>query len=168
MTMIFFREKALALRFRNGTVPSRERFFYVLGVSLVNYLTYSLMDSLLGKDPIGDVYWYFNTSITIIFLIVGTKICYNTNQSGDDKEFIERFISLGFPVLIQYTLLLMMGIAGIYTVAITKAWSSKNPVGVLLDFRDTSMVCFALLNVALSLFYYLRLNAAIRLAAHET
>ncbi|MFU7502049.1 MAG: hypothetical protein ACE1S7_00930 [Candidatus Tisiphia sp.] len=33
--------------------------------------------------------------------VIGTIICYNTNKAGDDKEFIERCICIGFPVMIR-------------------------------------------------------------------
>lgn len=49
---------------------------------------YSIIDSI-------------NLGLMIITTIIGTYYCYTKNKSGDNKDFITRFICLGVPVGIR-------------------------------------------------------------------
>jgi hypothetical protein len=46
--------------------------------------------------------WNLYSNIFDLIIIVGSLfVFYNTNNSGDNKDFIERYICLGIPVLIR-------------------------------------------------------------------
>ncbi len=48
------------------------------------------------------------STLVVFITIFGTIWCYITNKSGDDREFIERFICLSIPVLIHLIVIFLI------------------------------------------------------------
>jgi hypothetical protein len=98
--MVFWNVEKLAVRFKNNEVTEKEKFQYLL-IFLVS-------TSLLSYFPVeytsnGEKYIEMFVALTIS--ILGTLACYIQNQKGDGRFFIERFISLGFPIGIKIIVL---------------------------------------------------------------
>jgi uncharacterized membrane protein len=97
----------------------------------------------------------FINGIVYYFLpIIGIVICYKTNKSGDDKEFLERFIALSFPIALRtFVLGILLGI--IYLIILFSIPMLKN-IDVNISFTVISF-----------LYFYWRLNASIKIASHH-
>jgi hypothetical protein len=148
--MNFFRDRELALRFKNRTVPSRERFWYFfLSMLVFSLLTTSIVVKNLYQNING---WDFLCDIAgVIGVIFGTIVCYRTNRRGDDKEFIERVVSIGFPVLVQ-SIILTVGLTFLYLFV-----GSMN--------EDKSTIYDLKVVIFTSIYFYWRLNYAIKIAS---
>jgi hypothetical protein len=86
-------------------------------------------------------------------IIIGAIICYNTNKAGDDKEFIERYVCIGTPVLIRTKVLTF---ALFFFGTLIKGYIFKeivNNLGIIS-------------NAIGSFYFYWRLNSSIRIAAN--
>lgn len=152
--MNFVRDRELAQRFRNGAVSSRERLLYYL---ILMTVTAALLSSSFAAwaEEEGASRWDLVLDIFyIVAQLVGILICYSTNKRGDDREFIERMICIGFPVGIQ-TLSVSLLITGYYLAA-----SFFFPGTDLADYPY--FLPGAMLPM---IYYYWRLNASIRVAA---
>ncbi len=155
--MNLINDKELALRFKNGAVPSKERLFYLLAFLVPTSLvlsTYAInamaTEFANDWDNIIDIFYVFST-------IIGTIICYNTNKNGDDKEFIDRYISIGFPIFVKLLTIFMVILLLIYLVYL-----------VLLeqDFSGETTYLTFLYLAAFEITYFLRLNYCLKLASH--
>ena len=103
--MNFINDRELARRFKADAVPARERFYYflILTMGMVTVTSSYVVDAL--HRPINQ--WDIAIDIAMIILAFGGSILlFKTNAKGDNKEFIERYVCLGFPIIIQ-TLLVM-------------------------------------------------------------
>jgi len=154
--MNFINDRNLALRFRDNAVPSKERFLYfIFSMVLATILTTSIAVAPLYKETINN----FDVISDLIYLasvIVGVIACYTTNKNGDGKEFIERMICIGFPVMIITFLISFF--ASIFYFMITTAFDWHKPADVTTVY-DLPPVLFS------TLYYYWRLNSSIRIAA---
>ncbi len=151
--MNFIKDRELALRFKNNAVPSKERFLYLLiFMVLSTLLTASFVVSAMY--PQGPNQWDTYVDIAeMLFTIAGTIICYQTNKNGDDREFIERYISIGFPVLIQTTLI---SIGAVMVVGLISHG----------EISDQASADDLLITIIAMLYYYWRLNSSIKIAAN--
>lgn len=147
--MNFFNDRELALRFKNNAVSSKERFWYVM-IGNILYIVSSLVSSLESFLFVKNMYL---ASVIGLPIIIGAIICYNTNKAGDDKEFIERYVCIGTPVLIRTKVLTF---ALFFFGTLIKGYIFKeivNNLGIIS-------------NAIGSFYFYLRLNSSIRIAAN--
>ena len=85
----------------------------------------------------------------------GLFYCYIENRDGDDRDFIERFICIGLPVLVRtiaVTVLIGLCLVILALVLAFNVPEESTPVDLLLI-------------SALQIYFYLRLARSIRLAA---
>lgn len=153
--MNFINDKELAKRFRAKKVPSKERFWYLF----ILILAITISDFVLSLPECSHIEingWDFSGGIVqLILAIVGTIVCYKSNESGDDKEFIERYISLAFPIGVQLLLITITLIALIVTVVMSTQ---------IVIHKAASLL--TLMITAFSyLYFYWRMNSSIRIAA---
>lgn len=155
--MNFIRDRELALRFKNNAVHSKERFLYLLiFMILFSLTTSSCINSYLYSFDIN----YWDISIDVIVLattILGTYICYQTNKKGDNKEFIERYISIYFPITIQ-TILILIPVFFVYIIVIESF--------IIVELHDRTLAYEFIIMTVYMLYFYWRLNSAIRIAAN--
>ncbi|MDD9334652.1 MAG: hypothetical protein PV347_01150 [Rickettsiaceae bacterium] len=145
--MNFFDDRELALRFKNNAVSSKERFWY--------FMIRLIIGIVILKLPLNVQVDVYKIVLSLGCAVIGTIICYNTNKAGDDKEFIERCICIGFPVMIR-TLVYLTPALIIFLVLLL-------PREVFI-FKE--MIIEVIWELVWSFCYYWRLNSAIRIAAN--
>lgn len=98
--MYLWNIKKLREDLKENRVSSREKMKYFLVFMLVVGGSFYVG---LGFGDAGIPYGYtlFEALAFIIITIAGMLVCYQANKQGDDKEFIERFICIGFPIGIR-------------------------------------------------------------------
>jgi len=106
--MIFINDRKLARHFRDNAVPAKEQFWYLL---LTLLLLGAAHCSFFPQPAILAPWNLYVDIMNLAFTVLVTAWCYKTNKSGDDKDFIGRFISLNLPISIQMGIL--MGLLGV-------------------------------------------------------
>lgn len=169
--MNFINDRELARRFKNDSVPQKERFIY--------FFIYVVMSSIFMQlIPITfistennikiDTTYIISVLVYILIVIFGTIICHKTNKAGDDREFIERMICLGFPIAIR-TIIISFIIAILHLIFIIAAyflynstqWSDHQETPGQSSLYDLAFMIFILM------YAYWRLNSSIRIAATQ-
>lgn len=150
--MNLFNDRELARRFRAGAVPAKERLCYFL--IFLMFLTLTSTSTFLDfiHTPINP--W---DQVIDIFVLASTLLgmlwCYATNGRGDGSEFIERVTCLGFPIALQ-TLLLAIVVLVIIELSTEQ------------DASHATTSQHLMLEMVTTLYFYVRLNGAIRIASH--
>jgi hypothetical protein len=157
MKMNFVNDRELALRFKNDAVPSRERLIYfLLFLVPATALSTTYVINFL-YDPSANIWDYAIDTSYVLITVVGTILCYITNKNGDDREFIERYMSIGFPTIVKTTLIfiliLLINIAIYYFM-------------LGYDQSDESTYVALIYTLAFFAAYFWRLNYCIKLASH--
>mgnify|MGYP000123047978 CR=1 FL=1 len=150
--MNFIKDRELALRFKNNTVPSNERFIYFfIFIILAMLVSSPSINHILNPNELNE--WDRRIDIFMwVLTILGTISCYRTNQSGDGKEFIDRYIGIAFPITIQYILLM---VPSMIVISIIR----RHEI-----IYETSVYEFLVL-IILTGYFYGRLNSSIRIAS---
>ena len=139
--MYLWNTKALAKELKEGTLSESEKFkYYIVGTILYTVLlmlptrgeSTNTIDSLIG------------ILIAILIIFFGTYMCYGVNKSGDNANFIERFICLSLPIAIKIFLIwvlvviltvistFILGYAGFVDSASTEAFLIYKSLAALL------------------------------------
>lgn len=165
--MNIINDRELALRFKNDAVPSQERFIYLFIFVLISEIPWSSFSEYIFNDNRRDYDIYSDIIISVI-TIVGTVLCYRTNRSGDDREFIERYVGIGFPITIRTTIFLIVFVVvsiiffvvmSIVLYFLNLSLNSELNLDALKDAWGTVMGACAMA------YFFVRLNASIKLAA---
>lgn len=142
-------------------MPSKERLYYYL-ISQVGLVVLT-SSTVLGHDVEPLSQWSIATDVSLwLFVLFGTIWVYRTNARGDNREFIERIMCLGVPVIIQCLLALALVIMPIVA-AIEYNYSAFIYNFVLSEELDGFMFGVFMLLMA---YFYFRLNQAIKIASH--
>ena len=108
--MYLWNTKALAGELKDGTLGQRERFEYLL---LFVTLTVIAMESGRYSSEQPSLLMWVDSALAIVITVAGTWLCYQANRKGDDREFIDRYICMAFPIAIRL-LVLLFGIFNAY------------------------------------------------------
>jgi hypothetical protein len=93
--MYFYSIEKLKARLAEGPLPEKESVTYVIGFAAVTALT--------GLLPASSGIWhYVNGSISVLFAFIGTYWIYLQNGGAEGKNFIPRYIILGWVSVIRY------------------------------------------------------------------
>lgn len=96
--MYYWNIKGLAENLKNGTVSQRDKMKYFL----FNLLAWSFTIYLIEYCPEEPNEMFFVRCIfELSAVIIGVLLCYKVNEQGDNKEFIDRFICLSWPIAIR-------------------------------------------------------------------
>ncbi|PRD45254.1 hypothetical protein C5748_03330 [Phyllobacterium phragmitis] len=155
--MNFINDRELALRFKNNAVHSNERFLYfIIYMTISTLFSGYILGSTLYADPINK-FDVLSDIINVIIIIAGTTICYRTNRAGDDREFIERMMCIGFPAAIRSFIILFIFII-LYLIFIGSIERERTS-------EEYSLYAIPPV-IAYGLYFYWRMNASIRIAAN--
>ncbi len=157
--MHFIRDKALAKRFRENKVPSRERLIYLLITELLSiFFILNTITTWMHASAKVNKWSFIQDALIIITTFFGILWLYKTNTKGDNKEFIERYICLGFPVLIQCMLISTL----FYVLAVI----SYILFNLELPLETSPLdVCITTLSL---LYYFYRLSQGIKIASGQS
>ncbi len=151
--MNFINDKELAGRFKNNTVSAKEKLQYLLACAILSNIAMSSFIS--SKIHVELESWdIFIDCFNLFITIIGILVCYKTNTDGDNKDFIERFVCLSFPVLIQVALIMLLA-SLILSFMPAAGMSSESTT---IDF---------FISVPLGLYFYIRLNMMVRIASRR-
>lgn len=100
--MYFWKVDSLAQDLKNGSLPQSERFKYLLATVIIYAAVIEL--TFLFAEPITTLQ-IVQSALVIAITIGGTIYCYLMNTRGDNQEFIDRFICIGWVVAVRVTVL---------------------------------------------------------------
>jgi len=151
--MYFWKVDTLIEEVKNEKVSQKEQLKYVVAFSII---------MILASDPmmsIGRNYSFLDSISSVLMLvisIVGVYWCYLTNQKTDDKDFIFRFFTIGFPIGVRFAVILIPVAIVLGTLEIMLDGSYKDNVESLSSTSTTSIyqVIFFSLSQIIFYFYY--------------
>ena len=150
--MNFINDKELAKRFKEGTVPARKRLYYfIIFIVVVTLIISSFASSFLNAsinkfDITADI-------LDLIVTIIGTIFLYRTNADGDNREFIERYVCIGFQVTVQVVILILF-------VILTIELTTQDGL------PEETSVYDLMISVVSYVYFYFRLYQSIKIASH--
>lgn len=158
--MNFINDRELARRFKEDAVPSRERLYYVLFAMAIVYIL--LLTDYFGEFSAETNRWDIASVILQIFItFFGTIFVYGTNSNGDNREFIERYACLIFPIFVQYTLIEMILFIIFGIIVYGGAFDVDDRyIDIYISFA--AFIIIAILDI----YFFWRLNGAIKIASH--
>lgn len=153
--MYFWNSNALAGEMTTSALPQREKMKYLLAWTLFN--TIAVQNALWTVEA---VTWFTIAKALLVIAInlVGVLACYAANRRGDDADFVERFICLGWPIIFKITVVMFVGTAAllaikeifdICTVPYLETWEAGATLEVFL------------LTIAAEVIYFLWLKSLI-------
>ena len=99
--MYFWNTTALADDLKARRVPQRDKMIYLLVP-----ITLSVASEFLPIEPHETrLLTLVEFVLAIVVTIGGILLCYQANRRGDDEEFLDRFICLGWPLAIRMLVL---------------------------------------------------------------
>ncbi len=159
--MNFFRDKELAERFAADNVSEKEKLYYLLFYVLI----FAIFTSSFFCTPENykrNIWDHICDTLAVIIPLGGCIWLYNINASGDNKNFIERYISLSFPVSIKCTVVSILLLVPIYI--IIGIWLEETyKITLISENESTYFLPFMILPVFI--YYYLRLAYAMKIAS---
>ena len=174
--MNFFKDRDLASRLRNDQVSSKEKLIYLLVFLL--FISFALSIASCSKESN-----HIENFVFAIMETIGLIICYQTNQKGDGKNFIERYICLGFPICIRAIVMtIAMVIIVLLITAVVTICVLFTPLIELLPEEQTMNKLFSELNnedsfiysvfsfifsAFFCIYFYIRMKKSIKIAATE-
>ncbi|BGE83680.1 hypothetical protein Ms3S1_01160 [Methylosinus sp. 3S-1] len=163
--MNIINDRELALRFKNGAVSSKERFIYFFTFILLSeapyFYKYIFADNRRDFDLYEDI-------IMLAITIVGTIACYISNKTGDNREFVERYVCISFPVSVRATIFCIIIIIVslvIYVAASIEIYFLKISLCSECKLDDLMDAWGSLVVTSAMIYFFHRLNTSIKLAA---
>ena len=86
---------ALVLKIRNNELSQTDRFKYFF-ISTV--LTSVCIEMVSYSDTASSTLAILNSTLLVLIAIIGLLVVYRANKSGDNKDFIDRYICISLPV----------------------------------------------------------------------
>jgi len=81
-------------------------------------------------DPVATQTWRMITDLmSILISAVGLIVCYRTNRRGDDKEFIERVMCIGFPITV-FAMIILVAVSILYYPTMLLVSKSTTPLPI--------------------------------------
>lgn len=156
--MNFFRDRELATRFKNGNVTQRECFSYYIVISVIYCIVFS-SPALYIMSFIGVNKWTLITDLfVLVSTIIGSIYVFKTNSKGDNKNFVERCVCIGFPVVIQ-AFLLMMAFSIVLGIVL---------VIIQMDhLLDEASIFDLFTMIFFQAYFFIRLNGSIQIASGQ-
>lgn len=111
--MYFWKIDSLTQELKDGSLPQSERMKYLLATVIVYAV--AIEASFLFAEPITYLR-IFQSSFIVAITVGGTIYCYVMNRRGDNREFIDRFICIGWVVSVR-VIALFVGVYFLYLIA---------------------------------------------------
>ena len=101
--MYFLRDKKLASDLNGRSVTQKQEMLYLLATAMIystcftSFLGHSIWSEMVSLT----IYNYTSDIFLLVITLFSILVCYRINKQADDKEFVSRYICLGFPIMIQ-------------------------------------------------------------------
>lgn len=100
--MIWLDIKKLEQKISNNLFSEKESFLYLLAHSIISCITIA-SGSQINNKGINTL-----TSIVVIFITIwGLKAAYKANMDFDGKDFVKRFVAIGWIIAIRLVLIVL-------------------------------------------------------------
>ena len=143
--MHFWNTKALGKELREGTVTQKDKMKYFLILLIIFGIPFS---SYVAPKFDYTFVRFPGLILSIIINIWGVIFCYQANQKGDDKDFIDRFVCLSLPISIKLLLLLFLSLSIGFIITVSPGYEPE-----LHDRRAAAVL--VLIRLALQITYFL-------------
>jgi hypothetical protein len=148
--MNFWDDRELAVRLKNNQVSSKEQLGYVLLSQL--FLSISILD-MMRVDVL---------CLLISFLI--TIITYRTNARGDDKDFILRYTTISFSLVLR-TIVFSLLITLFFSILVFMVAKNYESISYI---ENKIFVVTTIIYLSISFIYNLkRLNTTMKIASGQ-
>jgi hypothetical protein len=99
--MYFLHNEQLALELREGVDEYTKAKYLIFTLSFY----YVLFELLLNRSGLPRLFDPFSGMAGLLIVIVGTYCSFKANREGDNKNFVERFVCLSWPITIKSLLI---------------------------------------------------------------
>jgi len=148
----------LIAELRNGTLSQAARFKYLLAFMLITVI---ILEISIFVSEVPSVASLSESIIVILITVLGTIWCYQTNKSGDNQEFIDRFICLTLPILVRIFVIFLLIFSLYMTIGFLLFGDSFDKFTEKTNWIDVGFtICF-------EFYYYWKLSNAISLVANK-
>jgi hypothetical protein len=156
--MYFWNTYALAKELKEGTLDQKEKVKYFIIFVLTEYLFFDL--AYLLDEP-SAINYPFEPIFYTLIVGFGIYLCFRINQRGDNSEFIDRFVCIGFPIAIRF----IVALIGIVFVLAAVSAGLGDDFDPWVD--EESLIQLAE-GVALTIVFYWRVWVALKWISHPT
>lgn len=125
--MYLWKTKELVKDLKNGPLTEREQFKYFF---VFYVITAALTLIPLCSDAPYEPEDYAISLISLSVWVVITILLYRANVSGDNREFVSRYLSIGLPVGIKVTLLTILVTMGMMFIVAAFSTADEPPIGI--------------------------------------
>ena len=101
--MYILNSKALSVKLKEGTLSQKEIFHYFFANTIISAIQIQWLSIYASNGA--SIVSKFLGLLYIIIVCIGTIVVFRTNQKGDGKSFVERYICISFPILIRVILI---------------------------------------------------------------
>jgi hypothetical protein len=126
--MYWWHIEPIKQQFASGGPSEPEKLKYLI-LTLALYVVFGELGYLAAEaDPEAKVSltdWVSSTAY-LLATIVGIYYCYRRNAAGDGRQFVERFICVGWPVSIRFFTFILLGFVCIAVLGLYFAEDSFN------------------------------------------
>jgi len=165
--MYLWNTKALAKKLKERTLSESDKFkYYIVVVILYTILlmlptrgeSTNTTDSLIG------------ILIAILAIFFGSYICYKVNKSGDNVNFVERFICLSLPIAIKifllWVLVVILTVFSTFILGFTGVLDSPSN-GTFFILKSLSLLLLLLVILLVWISFYWRIYVHMKWISHN-
>ena len=114
--MYWWRISPLKLELASGTISESEKLKYLVAMILLYSISSEggyLVAQADPEDALTATDW-LSSALFVILTFAGTYYCYRRNQSGDAKDFIERFVCISWPITMRFVAIMVLFFAALF------------------------------------------------------
>ena len=145
--MYFWNAKSLANELKDGSLPQSERMKYLLTTVALYAILFEI--SAMLAEPVTALL-ILQSILIVAMTIVGTLACYEVNRRGDNREFIDRYICIGWVVIIKIMVLAL----AVYVVYMVIGLAVGGEA--FARFLDSTSIVSMMFTTIVSIVYYWR------------
>jgi hypothetical protein len=154
--MIWYDIKELEKQLAEGTLDDKSGYHYLIGIILL----YTI-GSYGGIDYENDWLKSIYIAADLVLTIATLRTTYNINTTGDNKEYLKRYIALSFVVSVRLLIYLLLVMT--FGTFVTLALERNGPLNTGL--KDIATLC---LDVGAMVVFYFMLTASFRRVNADT
>lgn len=147
--MYWWRIEPVKREFAAGGPPETDKLKYFV-LTLTLYVVLGELGYLVAESDaearLTPVDWA-SSFLYIAATVVGTYYCYRCNAAGDGRQFIERFICIGWPVTVRFSVLVVLAFIAVALLTLAVA---EDALDAFLEME----ILFLVITVVLEVVFY--------------